>query len=75
MERGAAGGHLARRFESAEAAICLVDLEVFGLFIALAAFEAIFADVLTEFFAMLSPPFRNIRPAHEVVEGNVEVVR
>ena len=49
--------YLGRRFESAEPASCLVTLPARFSFSTFAALEATSRDVLTEFFAIVSPPF------------------
>ena len=53
----APSGYFFRRLESAEAASCFVVLLVLPLRSAFDAFEATVLDVLTEFFAIRSPPF------------------
>jgi len=53
---GAEGDHLDRRLESADAASVLVDLLVLPLLSAFDALDATFRLVLTEFFAINSPP-------------------
>ena len=57
LGHGAADGHLDRRFESAEAASCLVVLEDFLLLNVFDALDATLADVLTEFLGRRIPPF------------------
>lgn len=57
LGHGAADGHLDRRFESAEAASCLLVLDDFLLLNVFDALDATFADVRTEFLGKRKPPF------------------